>query len=284
MICKKKNSIERPHRVGLWLSKEEKELFKWNADSEHFATLSQFIRTRCLDGITNSEIVNEFMKYIGLKIAENNAKYKLTSDKKIKFEDLKKPRDVIENISSEECKKNKNKQQKKHSITNERKEKEIRSLYVGFHVSYEEAKILKKNARKSGFKVVSKYIRDRCKRIQIPKYEVLLMIIEYISRSIYNFTNPDEKLEWKKAQVRKPSNLTLNLNLITSGLSEVHRLRFKETVSDLAEIYGKELQDELSSLLEKQRMRLDAALAEELQDDTIPSFSEMIKESEPSIA
>lgn len=282
MNCKKKNKVERPHRVGLWLSKEEKELFKWNADIEHYATLSQFIRTRCIDRITNSEIVDEFMKYIGMKIAENNAKYKLECDKNIKFEDLKKPRDVIEKEFVEECKDKNNKKQKENCRIYETTGRVVRNLYIGFYVSYEEAKILKENARKSGFNVLSKYIRDRCMRIQIPKYEVLLMIIGYISRSIYQFTNPDEKLEWKKAQVRKPSNL--NLNIITSGLSEQHRLRFKETITDLAQMYGNELQEELSSLLEMQRMRLDIALAKELEDDTIPTFSEMLKESEPSIA
>ena len=282
MNCKKKNKVERPHRVGLWLSKEEKEFFKWNADIEHYATLSQFIRTRCIDRITNSEIVDEFMKYIGMKIAENNAKYKLGPNTNIIFEDLKKPRDVIEKEFHEEYKNKNNKKQKETYTTNEITGKIVRNLYIGFYVSYEDAKILKENARKSGFNVVSKYIRDRCMRIQIPKYEVLLMIIEYISRSIYQFTNPDIKLEWKKAQVRKPSNL--NLNIITSGLSEQHRLRFKETITDLAQMYGNELQEELSSLLEMQRMRLDIALAKELEDDTIPTFSEMLKESEPSIA
>ena len=85
-------------RLGLWLSKSEKVQLEKNAEKEHFSTVSQFVRQRCLsDTITNSELADKIMTYIGQKFLEEYLKnYKPIKEKVYTKQMLKKPRNLSE--------------------------------------------------------------------------------------------------------------------------------------------------------------------------------------------
>ena len=115
-------------RLGLWLSKSEKVQLKKNAEKEHFSTISQFIRQRCLnDTITNSELADKLMIYIGQKFLEEDLKnIKPIKEKVYTKEILKKPKNLNE-FNYEPLVHN--------SLTKRIKKKIIRDSYFNFTLS-----------------------------------------------------------------------------------------------------------------------------------------------------
>ena len=61
----------KKYQLSVLLSKEEKDRLIKLKNNEHFVSISQFIRSRCLtDNITNSELTDIIMNIIGQKLIE----------------------------------------------------------------------------------------------------------------------------------------------------------------------------------------------------------------------
>ena len=185
----------RTCRMGLWLSKSEKDRFKQLAKKEHFSTLSQYIRHRCLqETVTNSELVDKLMILIGQEFLKEYLRYYPTNEEKVYSEEnLVKPRPILKssNCNSES-----------HKIKKNEKIKMERTLYIGFLLTEEEKFQMKLNATHSGFKTVSKFIRNRCMREQINKNEIITILISFIIRQLNDYSvGSDRNLQWIKKKV-----------------------------------------------------------------------------------
>ncbi len=237
---------EKKSQIKLLLSKEEKELLITLAKKENFATIAQFVRSRCLnDNLTNSELANLLMRNIGERIREEIEKdYPKLTESNCDLSKLKKPRKTSTNsLRSNELGKNYVK-------------KIERTTIFGFLVTNSQKKLIEKNAQSARFKTVSKYIRARCLKGQILKKDLLEMINNFVKSILEDLLiSPDKKIEWKKQKIKKD----LNLSFVTLGLSEEKKELFEKSVKDLTEAYSNEIQIELNSLLQKQKLKIESA-------------------------
>ncbi len=228
------------------LSKEEKEYLLALAKRENFSTVAQFVRSRCLnDNLTNSELAYLLMRNIGERIREELEKdYPELTESNCDPCKLKKPRETsINSLRSNELGKN---------YVNKIERKSV----FGFSITGAQKKLMEKNAQSAGFKTISKYIRARCLEGQILKKNLLEMINNFVKSKLEDLLiSPDKKMEWKKQKIKKD----LNLSFMTLGLSEEKKELFEKNVKDLTEAYSNEIQIELTSLLQKQKLKIESA-------------------------
>ena len=64
---------------------------------------------------------------------------------------------------------------------------------------------------------------------------------------------PDKKLEWKKQKIQKD----FTMSFATYGLSDEKKKAFEENMKELTDAYSNEIQEELSSFLEQQRLKIE---------------------------
>jgi len=247
-----KTTASRTCHYGLWLSSSEKQRLKHIAEKENFVSISQFIRQRCLnEALTNSEFVNELMTQIAQKIEIECAKlYSHLKEKEYTKEMLKPPK-IVSPPRKEKSGKIKEKSLPEKKINKKPK----RSCYMGLALTKEERVQLKKNATKGGFKVISKYVRDRCLREQITKTDAINMILAFMEiKFAEGLLSPDRKLEWRKQSVKK----RMNMSFITLGMDQKKKQKFEKDYQELAETYSKELQQELTSILLAQKQKIES--------------------------
>ncbi|MFX1393825.1 MAG: hypothetical protein ACFFAH_09650 [Promethearchaeota archaeon] len=252
---RKNNAIseekQKKCRLGLWLSKSEKVQLKKNAEKEHFSTISQFIRHRCLnDTITNSELADKLMSYIGQKFLEEDLKnIKPIKEKVYTKEMLKEPRKLYEFNYEPPI---------HNSLTKKRENKVIRDSYFNFTLSKAEKEQLKNNATKKGFRTMSKFIRNRCLREQISNNEIISMIRSFMVFKLMEWSVVSERnLERRKQKLKSQ----VNLSPILAGLSKDKRVKLESHMKELAETYSDKIQEELSSILSVRKFKLEKALA-----------------------
>ncbi len=236
---------EHKTQINFLMSKEEKDTLLALAKKENFATVAQFVRSRCLsDNMTNSELADLLMTSIGKKIIEDLEKqYPEIVDEKWARSTLKIPKESCAKVSMG------------HIGSTNIKRLE-RTLVIGFSVTELQKCLLEKNAKIAGFKTVSKYIRARCLKEQILKKEVLQLINNFVKSKLEDLLIcPDKRLEWKKQKVKKD----LNLSFATLGLSDEKKELFEKSLKNLTEAYSNEIQEELTSLLQKQRLKVESA-------------------------
>ena len=238
-------------RLGLWLAKSEKVQLKKNAEKEHFSTISQFIRQRCLnDTITNSELADKLMNYIGQKFLEEELKnIKPIKDKVYTKKMLKKPRNLYEFNYEPPI---------HNSLTKRIEKKIIRNSYFNFTLLRAEKEKLKNNAIKAGFRTMSKFIRNRCLKEQIRKNDIISLIRSFMVYKLMELSIVSERrLERKKQKIK----YQFNLSPILAGLSKDKRVKIESHMKELAETYSDKVQEELSSVLLMRKFKLEEALA-----------------------
>ncbi len=240
----------RTCRMGLWLSQFEKDQFKYNAKQEHFSSISQFVRHRCLlDTLTNSEAVDKLMKLIALKFRNEPLKFCPDTSYKIIDENNLVPPKVIQKIEHEALKISKNKKQNDIKLKREK--------YIAFLLTEEEKFQLKINASCAGFNTVSKFVRDRCLRTQVTNEDIVSILQSFVSTQIERYSvGSDRNLEWQRKKIKSQ----FDYSPVLAGLSKKKKEKFVKSIKEINDAYSKELQEELSSILSVKRSKLEGSL------------------------
>ncbi|MBD3341590.1 MAG: hypothetical protein GF353_20970 [Candidatus Lokiarchaeota archaeon] len=239
---------KRNCRVGLWLSKSEKDRLKDLTQSCKCTSMSQFIRDKCLyNPMTNSELTDKLMSIIGKKFWAESSKNSTCRNKTWIKRDLKKPESKIFSETHYE---------KKLLFTKKKSNKIKRKCYLAFLLTEYEKEQLKRYTKKFGFRTMSKYIRNRCFRHDITRSDILEIISSFIAQKFTEVAiNPDSRLQWRKKKIKEQ----FMLNPILTGLDKTQREKFENSMKDLADTYSNEIQEELTSILLLQKLKLEKA-------------------------
>jgi hypothetical protein len=130
----------------------------------------------------------------------------------------------------------------------------VRENSISVYLSNREKNIIRKNAKLHGYKGTSTFLRDCGLNTDISNKGLLAIVLTYLSIHLQNYS-PDKALKWTVNKAKDDFKMSAMTKFagMPKDKYEATLIKLEETIT-----YATELKEELSELLKKRKVTLDA--------------------------